>query len=277
MAVSPERQTNQPLTREAKDRIGAFNLMSLLKANEKRIRVPEYLQYENFDAVAREVTNNILVLLPTSLTETFGFSSNLKWHIAEQSVMSSIVIGSKSGGPKIQDALTVIETSRRSDLRTEPSKRFLPSYLRIAGVHKEQNRIVAATYDLEDQNRLLELSVSIPEFEHLETIKHLSPYEIIKIITAIPTDVNYPYNTAGLITSSMRETVNRLEFNRNESPHSTTLIFEFGKNNSILKKAGYFQLEGNENIMAVGLKKEVADAKDLHHWMITVPRFLPKA
>jgi len=289
MAGSPERPTNQPLTRGARDKIGSFySSKQALDKEGKRLEFPMVRILHDFGEAKIIIENRASVLLPSSteisLTRNFDFH-RLQWQIINNSDMSLFMAGKAAQNDRVEinRSLGIIEiTYRPNTAQGKGNEQFIPSDLRISGVNREQNRIVVATYDLEDNNRLVELNVSVPDFECLEVMKDLSADDISRVIASIPSDIKKPYKTAGLITEGMHGALNRslvpsATAGDNESPHSHVLVFKFGGDNSILKKAGYFKIEGNNNIVAVGLERKAASAKDLRPWMVTVPGILLKA
>lgn len=140
------------------------------------------------------------------LVETLGLDK-LLWQIAGENEMSGLLIGGNFNPEErvsTNEALATIETTRRMKLIDGRYYEPVPLFLRIAGVAKN-NRIVAATYDPTEGNRLTRLNVSLPPEEALSINNddYLNSLFLNKLWIAIPTDKNMPYHTAGLITQSM--------------------------------------------------------------------------
>lgn len=294
MAGIPERPTNQPLTREAKDRIGPFYSSLVCKAPSE-IQVAHSLVDALFSV--RSLTG---VKIPSKLTEQLGLE-NFSW----------VYKGWREGSPvvilmgkeitvhsfylernKIEDALATIEIAGKMEIVNGIKKR-VPFYLRVAGIDKEQNRIVAATYDLEDQNRLTELNVSMPLNEcpnyltnDWDTGFNLRP----QLVKPIPSQTDNSYDTAGLITKSMCEMVETID--PKGSPHKAALIFQLNpidinrglilrpedklRLNAQCDELGYYA-KREKGMVIVGLETNAAKSRGINHWEISVPEFLQKA
>lgn len=267
MAVSPERHTNQPLSVKAKDAIGKSNLIELLKRPivGNRLREP-------FCAIHRSSVQGSNVEIPTALISQLGLES-LDWTQLHNNLallaLTALYIGkpreilqSMMVTPNTDETLATIEIARRVDL-DKGFEDVVPFFLRIAGVDKEQNRIIAATYDLTDSNRLVKLNVSVPNDEYGDLTKDLPAIHRDETTASIPTNKDNPYETAGLITEVMCGKVHQ----------NNVLILRFDNGNSIVEPLGYF-IERGDEIVTVGLREDAAKARDLKSWKISVPAAL---
>lgn len=266
MASSPERPISQPLTKDAKDRLGNFQ-HSLLRKN--------HVPTEAKDWGTFEIINGYLNFLhtpsiPSTWSEQFNLQS-LKWrNVSGHALLPRLLIGKSFGGnsetTEIDSASSTIEISQRIEL-VDGIAKIIPFHLRIAGVDKEQNRIVAVTYELGgDSNRLAELNVSVPQDEYEDLKKNLSAIYVAKTLASIPTSKDNPYRTAGLITEAMRR----------KTHHDNVLKLKFNNGSSVFEPLGY-SIEREGEIVTVGIREDVAKARDLTPWKISVPAALPKA
>lgn len=223
------------------------------------------------------------VKIPASLSERLDLQS-LKWHTLSTN-LCRLIIGKPLKGndiTNIDDAVATIEISRTMD--SEQNKPV--SYrLRIAGIDKNQG-IVAATWDMIEDNRIVELSISIPINESLEILKTLDFNNATaeKLVTSAITKFDKPYEAAGLITKAMHKLNNS---NIKEDPngtcfHDRVLTFRFEGDNSenadsmlLLEKCGYY-FKNENGVLEVGLGSEEANSKNLKPWKFSVPAFLEK-
>lgn len=151
---------------------------------------------------------------------------------------------------------------------------YEPFYLRVAGIDNDKKRIVAATYDLENPNRLFELDVSISKSEHAADIVGVNRI-------SMPAAIIYPYTTAGVVTQKMFDEVNKLYAGKNTDGNflSYMIAFNLRENDATTDETGYsgYFKKRKDGVVTVGLDEKVAKAKGLHPWEIVVPESLPKA
>lgn len=285
MAGLSERPSNQPLSQiEENKNIGNFYLTKLLK---------NYRPTERFDWGSFEDMNYLLSLkaktkIPPLLIDQLQLE-DMGWQPIGDPP-STLLIGRHPNDDEsclmtdINQANATIEIVSRTERIKLPGliSRDIPTpaLLRVAGVDKEQSRIIAATYNLEDQNRLIELNVSIPAAEPLEYEEDLDT----RMYRIYPTDIADPYETAGVITPAMYKTLNDVLLDRfvndisNQFPHSRVLKFEFGKNdsNSVFERLGYYE-ERRARVVTVGLSEKATERTNMDPWQISVPEFLIKA
>jgi len=285
MAGFIERPKIQPPTAEARNRaIGNYYLSLLLK------RAPELNDKRPFSLAHRAIISDAnLASIPPSLINQLGLE-DLEWTWCGAGHMNSLPI-LRIGRPiedgymttDVNKATATIEVARRIDL-SQDTENIVPFTMRFGGVIKddknpENNRAVALSYDLENGNRLTEVNVSISGSEFIAYAEKLSRKETSEVIVGIPTDINQPYETAGLITEGMYNKINEPSVRfaiANGHGFDYAAIFKIGKNSSIIKKAGYYE-ERQDGIVTVGLKKEIADKEGLLAWKFSVPEFLQKA
>jgi hypothetical protein len=276
----------QPLTTEEKDRMGNSNLTAKLKEyKQSRLPLPP-----NPLIASIIVKNEAGIIIPTTLANQLELESTLsRWAIVgHREAPSVLLVGKnleKDDWININEAHTTIEIENRSIILGPYSRRYTPFYLRIAGVDKEQNRIIAATYDLAEKNRLIKTNISIP-YAEIDNKFH-------ELTNPMPKDGNSSYFTAGLITSAMswsvwtskekpstrHERFLGLEFDENfnirlERPDTQNYYSE--EDYSLFDKMGYFTRRKG-GIFTVGLTKEGAGRRKVDPWEISVPEFLQKA
>ncbi len=292
MTGNPERLAL--LDKATKDRIGSFYLSNLLEADGTG-KWPIFL-----DSIDRFIAQKSHVRIPIALASKLElglldwgvFPSDENLHRAEPSLPLLFVGRPARKRPMDDDferACATIEIARRIDFGKNPKE--TPFALRIAGVTKE-GRIVAATYDLEDNNRLAELNVSMPFKEcppHLndywDTDQNLRPKLVAPLLDRL-----HPYAAAGLITQRMCEIVRTMD--PKYYPHTNALVFQLTQSKiSIGKpldgldirrlaeqavKLGYFA-ERTVGIVTVGLTGEAAQQRGIAPWEISLPASLSKA
>lgn len=276
MAGSPEKlisHSEQPLTETQTNRnIGGFYLSKLLKSNVD--------QHDR--TTSTEICNFISKKAGAAISPDFKNIFMLQYHhwfiYSNYSFMTQLFLGQNSfEHAGWENATATIELAHKS----ESPDRYTPTFLRIAKIDKEQGLIIAATYDLTQNNRLSKMDVSIP-WQQVFYIKH-SPCisktldETSQMIQTIPTSKNYPYETAGLITRTMWDKVNPEYPHKGYTnfSHLNTLTFEFDKDNPILDQLGYYR-KAESGITVVGLEKATAEKMQLTPWEISVPARLQK-
>jgi hypothetical protein len=283
MAGIVERSPNQlpELTTKAKDNIGNFNLSLILKNRNWTTKE----ESDPFKNVIMPYIHKYAKAGIEKLTDTFNLDS-LRWTDAnELPSLSKLLIGKDipyhapiHGNPRW--ALATIELARRARTpeQTLSHDDKVPFYLRIAGVNKEQNRIIAAKYDLENGNSLKELSISISEQEAVAQSDFFKKNsgEMSKVMTSINYGNGNYYKTAGLMTLGMINTV-REKSDPSESSQTAALTIKFGDNEPILEKIGYQIARLNGNIAIELLKSEATENYKLPVWKVNVPATLPKA
>lgn len=285
MAGSPERPSNQPPTRiEENKNIGNYYLTKLLKNH----RPTEHYDWGRFKDFNDLISSRAKVKIPPLLIDQLQLEE-MRWQPIGNPP-SALLIGRHPNEDEswlmtdIDQSNATIEIVSRTERIKLPGliSRDIPTpvLLRIAGVDKEQCRIIAATYNLEDQNRLTELNVSIPAAEPLEYEEDLDT----RMYRIYPTEIVEPYKyAAGLITPAMYKTLNDALLNRfvndidNQFPHSRVLKFEFGKNNSnsVFERLGYYE-ERRAKVVTVGLSEKATERTSMNPWKISVPEFLIK-
>ncbi|MBF8249467.1 MAG: hypothetical protein HW400_68 [Candidatus Levybacteria bacterium] len=275
MLESKNSPRQELASEERNRRIGNYNLSVLLK------NPPEEQPTAKFDFIALTTQGLAYSRLPSLLTKQLELES-LTWTakgLATNSLAILLIgkrnIDSSVMTNNVDDANATIEIARRMKFI---GKIAIPApiFLRISGIDKEQNRIVAATYDLEDNNRLTEINVSVPYDEYIDHLKDSTKLsDIREIIATIPTNMGDLYATAGLITQAMR---NELVTAKNKFPHNQALIIKLDKDYLISQKlvdAGYY-VERKDRAVAIGLKEQAGKIKGLPHWKISLPSILPK-
>ena len=292
--AEPERQANQlqPLTAEAEGKIGSFYLSNLLKT----IRYCN-LKSSSFLALG-EFSEKIGVKIPADLFN--GHFNSLSWiPCCYKESLPKLFLGKDADNYTYIDndfnqALATIEIARSADSSDGKSKeKYTPLFLRIAGVDKEQNRIIAATYDLEDQNHLIEFNVSLGLNEHFRASPLINAP---RLLTLLPSNDKKPYETAALVTKGMVNVVKKLDDSRLNTDGILPLMeaavfsrtsegFSHGKNlmyvdlkriSDYTSKLGYYIKEESE-IVTVGLTQEAARERKTNSWEISLPKFLSKA
>lgn len=290
MAGTQERPINQPLSGEAKSRIGSFHLRQLLEADLVAFDVGHFKDIN-------DDTFSEFFSIPPSLMEELKLDK-LNWQAirgANNPMYNQLPVVIKGAEKNhalekdadINNAMATIEIARRVNLQTG---HYIPILVRIAGVARN-NRIVAATYDLtEPENPLTHLNISLsnPELKSLNTNRwNISPH----ITIPLPSNLIAPYKTAGLITAGMRDKI------RAEDPqqplHEKALSIQTNKKGvyfaigglnldaigliiQTVKGLGYYAKRIN-GMVTVGLTVETAKERGIESWEISMPATLQKA
>lgn len=280
MAGSPEQ-----LTRQAASAEGEHDLKDLLgriqtQPTDTWYHVPNFSQAESRIHFATGIN------IPQALMEQFWLLDALPWRIAE-SKMSALFIGGNFDSNRkadINQALVTIDVARRMKIVNgieEPE----PLYLRIAGLTDDKTTgdktIFATQYDLQKGGQLTKLTISLPKDD--KNILNLMGISL----ESLPTDMDHPYKTAGLITRGMCEAVK----------HDRAINFQINGNHVFLGKAIPIQLTDGENrsdakfksdlnnigyfvrvengLVRVSIKPGKASGRRL--WMVSVPVSLQSA
>lgn len=218
MAGNSERLTGQ-----AASNLGEYHLNNLLT----RLRTQSMDTWDHlgsFKQAKNAIHSATGINIPQALSEQLWLLDVLSWRIAA-SKMSLLLIGGNFDSNKkadINQALVAIDVARRMKIvngREEPGL----LYLRIAGVTKD--RIVAATYDIENNNRLSKLNVSVSNMEFTTIASASSRDMAAHLTTSIPSNIGKPYDTAGLITAAMLDGLHKTKALL--SPHSQALVVQF--------------------------------------------------
>lgn len=302
MAESPERSINQPLSRKAKDRIGSFYLSRLINWYSFPHERSDWLEFNHMRQY--EILSGSQF---TPLMETLKLT-DLKWYSLDFPP-SLLFVGrkpdndfttKKSMKPDINQADATIEIASQAarvdrGWPTGWKDEFTPFHVRIAGVSQARNRIVAATYDLTENNRLVNANVSISsaEFDKQNNIDML--YLLSKSIIPLARSEGNPYFTAGLITPQMRKVTKACD--PNDSEHEFAFSFELTSPNpkdgisinrpdvdpksatearNIFSRLGYYAKREN-GLVSIGLGINEAEARGVEPWKIVLPEALPKA
>lgn len=286
MATYKER----PFAPDGKDRLGNYNLKNLLGALQEGKAKEDWdpcwgsINSDlglHFSFAENQLRTNVGIEIPSLLSDNLGFDK-LEWQIKKINRFnnsSTLLLGfspEDKGEISINQALATIDIEQRSIAGEEDGfghNAYEPFHFGITGINREQNRIIAAKYDLGNNNRLTELNVSISQEEYLHLLIESSKLDNVKKVTArIPTNIDEPYKTAGLITKAM---YNALITDNNPFHHEYVLIFKFNKSNPIFKEAGYYAARKAE-IVTVALKEEATKENDFSPCKISVPEALPK-
>lgn len=293
MLEHSERPTSQGLTKEAKRSIGNFYLISQL-INTPAREVDTWLFNEFNDHIGFEPITNI----PNSLNERLGLQGFRWMRFSHRDSLSVLFVGkiinAKRFNNNYQDAIATIEIAKRKKFNEEINDwDDVPLFLRIAGVDKEQNRIIAATYDLEDNNRLTELNVSISHQESPICLDIGNAYGSMirrRLSTSLDA-VNslHPYHAAGLVTDKMKmyDLPNRNEllifhvYQNNVFPGkslSEECLSDKEKLKAISEYLGYFTRKEN-GMITIGLKEVLRNTNNIKiaPWEISLPEALQKA
>lgn len=270
----------------AKD-IGSWYLNKLIE------NAPTQPPHATFEGIEHTIPFGAGVEIHPVLKEMLALD-NLSWKVLGINPMSALFIGGNFDNERevdVNHALATIDLARRIDL-SDGKEKPIPLFVRIAGVAKN-NRIVAATYDLTDGNRLARLNVSLPPRESLSINNddYLSSRHLDQFWITIPTNKDRPYDTAGLITQSMcdkvgttirilQEYANKalaLQFKEHatiigkpETP-SDTRVLDYAFN-----KMGYYIRRGN-GFFKIGLDVADAGRKYLEPWEVSIPAYIQKA
>lgn len=275
-------------------RIGEFYLSNLLKTATVREKRPS-----PFAAIELFVATNAGVCIPPILTNNFDLWS-LDWVLvnSHEDTLPLLLLGKYPNYKRreapmrnnLGDAAVTLEIARRAKI-SNGKVELLPSLIRIAGIM--QDRVVAATYDLTEGNRLTELNVSLPPRESLSMNNDdsLSRRLLDQFWIVIPTDKDNPYDTAGLITQGMCDKSGTTNQSLPEFSNKA-LAFQLGEHTVILgkpenshdtpdidfafKAMGYYIYKEN-GFIVVGLSIGDAGRKHLKPWEISMPATLQKA
>lgn len=278
--------------------IASFYLKNTLEKTASRVAITVPFETMN-DSIEFKTKTKI----PDSLIENLRLQ-DLRWmRFSHKDALSLLYVDKKTRGIPFSDHFNNDYKDATATIEIAQKKQFdesingwkdIPVVVRIASIYKEQNRIVAVTYDLEDNNRLTKLNISLPIEENINSNeicwKIMPQYiNIINNLKAIfPTDVTKPYTTAGLITREMYKKVSPSFY---EYP-SDAIIIQFLNDNSIVvgetenssekselfnlfKGLGYYVSE-EKGLIKVGLSGNGARERDLLPWKISVPKFLQK-
>jgi len=290
MAGTPER-LSQPLilTTEAKDRIGSYYLPGLLKN----------LKHQDYDTAPFEripwdfLLNDKKVRIPESLSEKLDLKS-LRWIAYYDTMLPILLCGKELNNgyfktDRFGDSFATIEIARRVE-NVKPTQELehedkIPFYLRIAGIDKKENRIIAATYDLTNNAQLLKLNVSIAEEEFSKRKKDDSYSEMLYLMSKAIIPLSFvetrPYLSAGLITPQMHNSINHsyaFSFdlkNFTIFPHRPDSLFN-SSSTLAFNELGYYAIRINDGFVRIGLEYKTAVKRDIRPWEISIPEALTK-
>ncbi|MCL4419150.1 hypothetical protein M1146_03545 [Patescibacteria group bacterium] len=194
---------------DAKRRIANQHLSWMLK-REKEFATPI-----SFQTVKDRLFKGALpTFLPEDLMRNLGFE-DLDWrHKVLGADLSNVFFGKKPSQEQdrqalINDAEATIEISARAIAHkfSNSAIDYCPDalFVRIAGIHQESGRIVAASYDAKT-GQLTEANVSVSPMEMPLSMEYEENLRRKGIYNLIPS-LDKPYSVAGLITEAMTEKV----------------------------------------------------------------------
>lgn len=194
----------------------------------------------------------------------------------------------------VNDALMTIEIARKTgNLNPVPTK-YVPLFLRIAGIDKKQGKIFTMMYKSgPDKYDLMEINVSLASNEVLRSSPLINPQ---RMLVQFPSRDDRPYDTAGYVTERMVKNVKKLENEKGDSksmnPLMEGIIFsrmfdEFYLGNHLtyvdlkrqqeyMRQSGYY-IKQNEGLLTAGLHHDPTSKRVARSWEISVPEFLLKA
>ena len=224
---------------------------------------PERSVSLSFATVEGFIKDDAKVELPPPLIDQLNLES-LSWVICRERPMvkTSLPVLYMGKRPQESNKLTTDIADATVTIMIDNT------YLRAAWVDRNQKKIIAAVYKLMGDKTLAELNVSMRYFEWKKYAEGLSKDDIDSSTVSIPTDIEKPYETAGLITKIMYDLTNESVFQlpNIETPRSSrALIFKF-TNNPTLKARGYHE-ERKGKIATVGL----TDNEGSPSWRIDIP------
>jgi hypothetical protein len=298
MAGTPEKSTDQLQLPPAKYKINKICNDYLLNTLSKT-RLRENVSSADFEILSGFIKFETKAKIPDNLTKTLGLQ-DFRWtRFSHREALPALFVGKKSDGEYItnnyEDALATIEVGRWKQFdKSINGWKDIPAYVRIAGIDKQQDRIVAATYDLTENNRLTRLNVSIPDSElnlndesDSNYLPRLSLISLLSSKSIIPLAFSEkrPYFTAGLITPQMREAAKtndhafsfEIDSKGNVSPKRP----DVGSNTAAeafktFSELGYYTRR-EDGLIIIGLGKSLAFRRRVDPWEISVPEFLQKA
>ena len=296
MSVLSEKPSKLLLTGDASRDIGNYYFSLTLKENadrESRAGSSSLI----VDSVAKEGG----VEIPYALFDQFvPVSQSLRWslfgHLAwAPSIFIAGKLKDENINMRINDAIITIQVVRKIlfDFEKYREVSSAPQHLRMAWIDQKQNRIIAATYDLTNNNRLEELNVSLAPDEVFRSSPLINPQ---RILVELPSRDDRPYDTAGYVTEQMVKNVKELEKEKGNSksmsPLMEGIIFsrtsegfflgnhlthdDFRKQAKYASESGYY-IKERIGELTVGLSPTVATIRKIKPWEISVPESLPKA
>lgn len=275
-------------------RMGNFYLSNLLETATVREKRPS-----PFPAIELFVAINTGVSIPPILTNNFDLWS-LDWALVNsyEDTLPLLLLGKypnykRRGAPmrnNLDDAAVTLEIARRAKI-SNGKMELSPSLIRIAGVM--QGKVVAATYDPTEGNRLARLNISLPWGESLSMKNDdYLPGLLDKFWITISTDKKSPYHTAGLITQGMCDKAGTTNESLPEFSNKA-LTFQLHEKSPIIlgepenpqdtqdlnyafNEMGYYIFRKN-GFIEIGLDTADAERKHLKPWEVSLPEFLQKA
>jgi hypothetical protein len=268
--------------RNPNEQIAKYYSKIVLEKTEPRKIMPS-----SFQQINNELNSESGIKIPDSLIEKLGLKEQIWMRFSRKSDLPILILGQALGSDNdrhyahnnsLRDAVSTIEIARKT---TDNGRKMLPIYLRIAGIYEKKHRVVAATYDFTQKNRLTRLEVSILK----EELPHLvDRYPGFKYMTqTIPADKSDSYGSAGLITYAMYAVAGfsdkTLHFQNNEDGLSVSvngMDNDFNRDISkVARNMGYYN-SVKEGIITVGFINESTSKKNTNPWEISVPEFLQK-
>jgi hypothetical protein len=294
MAGIQERPSEQLQSQPSRDKINKICNDYLLKVLSK-IKYRGDIPPADFGILNGFVGFETKTKIPNSLSEKLELQ-DLQWiRRSHQEALSLLFVGKKNNekySNNYEDALATIEIGERKQFDESINGwKDIPAYVRVAGIDKEQNRIIAATYDLTENNRLTRLNVSIQETEFNNTendVDYLYSLSMKSLLSKSMIPLSFsekrPYFTAGLITPQMYEAT-RHEWAFSFELHSKGSIApkrpDVGPNTAAeafktFSELGYYTRR-EDGLIIIGLGKSLAFRRRVDPWEISVPEFLQKA
>ncbi len=304
------RQLNL-LSDQAKQNIAVHYLKEALAAADAEKHNPWNYSLGSFENIRIPLWKKAGLELPSSLVEGLNLEK-LNWQILGVNPVSIILIGGNFPKPEfdtangtekasLNNALAVIDITRQGN-PIIPSENWKPFHLRIAGVVDGElggKRVVAATYDLEDNNRLTELNVSMSSDECPGAPNSLNDklWKSLNVLLShttvgLPSIIKDSYTTAAFVTQRMLDEIAKAA-DIASSPHENALAIKINQEgiyfaikglnlksvdmlNYHMSVLGYYARREN-GAVRVGLTKEAARQRGIAPWEISLPASLSKA
>jgi len=242
----------------------------------------------SFEPVNQFVFERTGVKIPTDLIDNFELNSfNWVRKTGPDPLLPTFLLGKST--PKMwtnggfDDALAAIKIGRT----IKPNQAISPLFVQIAGVYKNQNRVVAAEFDPKDSGRITKLNVSLPveEASNLNEARgeDISTF-VDRLTVKLPTDKKE--ETAGPISKAMCDKAGTnkalvLQFLSEGSGITTGKPIDYDNwmNNlrPLFRKLGYYTTRDENWSIGVGLDSRGARERDLEPWEIKIPKYLHRA